>query len=790
KREKVDQTSPDELTLFYKLKLRPSFRRFVIIFPLTDKYIMVCDRFVQMLQPFCRLPLHHKAKACVQCFTVSFIYVDHLRQKPFTRTFSVHSVSWSVVLQFLFIDRSTGHLTSPSYPLEESVESCSGLHMFTDYRDRCAYVTSAAQCQPEGYINYLQLLYCTCGKYPVLGHIILTLWLVLLFYLLGNTAANYFCSSLEGLSRFLRLSPAIAGVTLLSLGNGAPDVFASLVSFMGTSTGDVGFNSILGGAFFVSSVVTGIISICVGSKNVSVDKPSFIRDACFFLVALSALVLIISIGRINIWGAIAFTCLYLIYVLFTSAAHCCCKDRKAGISAGKDPLVLPVNSCDHAPLSHEYSEKNSALGTPLLGEAALSEQEEAVAPGQRLSKGATSVRLRRPSSVTDYLEKAVCLLNLPLYLIRRLTIPDVSEERWSKAFAVASASLAPMLLAALWGTQKRGGDMSSQLQGSSLEVYVVGGVTGLVLGLTAFLTTDGTNPPEKLMSFPWLAGGFLMSVVWTYITAEELVSLMLSLGVVLGIRPSLLGLTLLAWGNSIGDLIANVLMAVNRGPDGAQVAVSGCYAGPIFNILVGLGASLIFCAWSVYPESYAIPDDPSLYQTIGFLTGGLLWATAILPGRGMRLGHVLGVGLVVIYLPALSSNGHCENLGRFRTYSNGTYERGIEIRLRNVRGTGIRMGMKVKKLVILMIGNARNFEIQPLFVEEKEPSNLIKHSFKIIVVLKMSFLLKPFSQTECREWSEEWGLVGWVEEEKELRMEQVDLEVVVGSQEVECERNQ
>ncbi|MQL93350.1 hypothetical protein Taro_025993 [Colocasia esculenta] len=58
-----------------------------------------------------------------------------------------------------------------------------------------------------------------------------------------------------------------------------------------------------------------------------------------------------------------------------------------------------------------------------------------------------------------------------------------------------------------------------------------------------------------------------------------------------------------------------------------------------------------------------------------------------------------------------------------------------------MRGRGIRMSMKVKKLVILMIGN---------------------------------------------EWSEEWGLVGRVEdEERELRMEQVDLEVVVGPQEVE-----
>ncbi|KAK6944542.1 Sodium/calcium exchanger membrane region [Dillenia turbinata] len=514
---------------------------------------------------------------------------------------------------------------------ELSNDGCSGVHDFSEYKLRCIYVNSHDECHPRGYINYLSIFYCICGQFPVVGYAVLLLWLLVLFYLLGDTAANYFCFSLESLSRLLKLSPSIAGVTLLSLGNGAPDVFASIVSFTRSGAGDVGLNSVLGGAFFVSNVVVGIISIVISSRNVSVDKSSFTRDVLFFLFSLSSLLVIIYVGKVNLFGAISFISIYLIYVSTVSATHFCGRVRKES-SEISESLLSPTNdNCSN----NNDNDKSSFMEK---GRSRSSDHDHQKLISSKLDS----------SSACCYLDWFLYILDLPLYLPRRLTIPVAIKERWSKPYAVISASLAPVLLAALWSSQRE--EMGSK---TKLVINLIGGLIGIVLGNVAYLSTKETDPPKNGLFF-WLAGGFFMSVTWTYIIAEELVSLLVSIGTIVGISPSILGLTVLAWGISLGDLISNLAMAMNGGADGAQIAISGCYAGPMFNTLVGIGLSLIFSTSSTYPNPYVIPDDPSLYETIGFLMTGLVWALVILPRKNMKLDRLLGTGLLTTYLCFLS----------------------------------------------------------------------------------------------------------------------------------------
>ena len=57
------------------------------------------------------------------------------------------------------------------------------------------------------------------------------IWCCLLLYVLGTTADQYFAPALIQLSDWLGLRPRVAGVTLLALGNGAPDVFSVIAAY-------------------------------------------------------------------------------------------------------------------------------------------------------------------------------------------------------------------------------------------------------------------------------------------------------------------------------------------------------------------------------------------------------------------------------------------------------------------------------------------------------------------------------------------------------------------------------
>jgi len=78
-------------------------------------------------------------------------------------------------------------------------------------------------------LNYSSGLYCASPTDQGFVVFSLVVYLLYLIMLLASTADNYFVIELQTLSSILKLSDDVAGVTLLALGNGAPDVFTAVV---------------------------------------------------------------------------------------------------------------------------------------------------------------------------------------------------------------------------------------------------------------------------------------------------------------------------------------------------------------------------------------------------------------------------------------------------------------------------------------------------------------------------------------------------------------------------------
>lgn len=112
---------------------------------------------------------------------------------------------------------------------------------------------------------------------------------------------------------------------------------------------------------------------------------------------------------------------------------------------------------------------------------------------------------------------------------------------------------------------------------------------GLVLLTLVLLFTSSEKRPRLHSWFCFI--GFAVSVCWISTIANEVVGTLQAFGTILGLSDAILGLTVFAVGNSLGDFVADVTVA-RMGF--SQMAISGVFGGPMLNILLGIGISGIY----------------------------------------------------------------------------------------------------------------------------------------------------------------------------------------------------
>ena len=117
-------------------------------------------------------------------------------------------------------------------------------------------------------------------------------------------------------------------------------------------------------------------------------------------------------------------------------------------------------------------------------------------------------------------------------------------------------------------------DLSASLFGV-LPLWALLLVISVIFLFGNIFLTSFKEPPKGWYLAVLILVGFGVSVMWISTVARELVSLLDSMGLMLDISPVILGLTILAWGNSLGDLVTDTSLARQGYP---QMAIGGVFA--------------------------------------------------------------------------------------------------------------------------------------------------------------------------------------------------------------------
>ncbi|KAK8825547.1 hypothetical protein WA577_000720 [Blastocystis sp. JDR] len=598
-------------------------------------------------------------------------------------THSSHTLSKALVYALVVIAlcTSSGFFLPNGMKRQSENTGLESFFQLAEGNDTCAYeIMEKYDCEEVGctdqanYINYLYLQNCSGQGARVWYSILWVVILVLLLCLLASTADDYFCVVMDCIVEKLHIPPSIAGVTFLAFGNGAPDVFSLVISVLSGMT-EIGVGANVGAGLFITTVVAGSVAVF---SNCEVNKHAFLRDILFYTLCITYLIFVFFDKRIKLWEAIGFLVLYAIYITIVFLTP-----KKTKSPADKpildsltdttqDPLLFSPGSPSADGKQGTGMQISAVVEAKLHAEPAkhiIEELVEKQSPNAELEK--VLVAEEAPDTFDrrsvkelwshafaafkerSFLGKLDYVLEYPFTLLRDMTCPIVADDRWNKYWLLITSFGAPFAFAVFAGM-----DISGPAFGAFPLWALLLIISVLFLLGNIFLTSFEQPLTGGFYLVILVLTGFVLSVLWISAIANELVSLLNAIGLMLNISPVILGLTILAWGNSLGDIVADVSLAIQGYP---QMAVGGVFASPMFNMLIGMGSALTISCVKKGTTDLG-KDTASINLTFVFLMISLVSSIIAVPsmkykikkGYGAYLYCLYGVYLVLNILVALN----------------------------------------------------------------------------------------------------------------------------------------
>jgi len=476
-----------------------------------------------------------------------------------------------------------------------------------------------------------------------------------MFAALAIICDEFFVPSLDVICEKLDLQDDVAGATFMAAGGSAPEL---ATSFIGTfvSKSNVGFGTIVGSAVFNILFVIGACAL-VSPGNIHLTWWPLARDSSFYALALGVLIACFADRKVHTWEAFLLFLVYIVYVTFmkfNQSAEIRLRrllglpgdSEKQNVKAvpqdGKNSVeMMPAKNQDESKISETNEKKKTkitfGMHTLFSSQKKLGDEElEDVKTGDKrkarrswtIARIKVMSRVRKRKSMSD------------IVLMAMADPEQVSDKGLMSSNQNANASSEN-------GGEEQEDDDEDDDGPMDLEWPSTTSkqISYVILAPLTFLLYYTIPDVRREGNEKFYALTFILSILYIGFFSYFMVWWVTLVGDTLSIPSQIMGLTVLAIGTSVPDLLESVIVA-KQGK--ADMAISSSIGSNIFDITIGLPIPW-FLFTLAYQRSIDVGTD-GLFISVILLFGMLICCIITIAVSGWEMNRTLGGSFFILWI--------------------------------------------------------------------------------------------------------------------------------------------
>ncbi|XP_048042137.1 sodium/potassium/calcium exchanger 2-like isoform X5 [Megalobrama amblycephala] len=389
--------------------------------------------------------------------------------------------------------------------------------------------------------------------------------MIYMFIALAIVCDEFFVPALTVITEKLKISDDVAGATFMAAGGSAPELFTSVIGVF-ISHSNVGIGTIVGSAVFNILFVIGMCAV-FSREILNLTWWPLFRDVSFYIIGLIMLIVFFLDNYITYWESISLLLAYATYVVFMKFNGTVETFVKGIVNRNQ---VVEVEAQPKAKPRLQRGGSSASLHNSLMRNSIFQLMIHTLDP---LSEG----KFREKASILHKIAKKKCQVE---------DSNGVADKNLPNSSSVEVDMTPPMN-----GTTGQDGDAGEEDDEEDQPLSLSWPETGrkrftyliiLPIVFPLWITLPDVRKASSKKFFPI---SFLGSICWIAAFSYLMVWWAHQVGETIGITEEIMGLTILAAGTSIPDLITSVIVARKGLGD---MAVSSSVGSNIFDITVGL----------------------------------------------------------------------------------------------------------------------------------------------------------------------------------------------------------